>query len=137
MKNRYAFLATFHFADDGISIEFPDLPGCLSCADTEDEAFKMAREVLQLHLYGMEQDNEAIPEPSKIRDIHLEDNETLVLIDVFMPAFRDKMATKAVNKMLTLPRWLNDLADKENVNCSQLFQNALKNYLGVDDHREL
>jgi predicted RNase H-like HicB family nuclease len=135
MKNRYAFLATFHFADDGISIEFPDLPGCLSCADTEDEAFKMAREALQLHLYGMEQDNDEIPDPSKIRDIHVSENETLVLIDVFMPAFRDKMATKAVNKMLTLPRWLNELADRENVNCSQLFQNALKSYLGVDDHR--
>jgi hypothetical protein len=38
------------------NIEYPDLPGCLSCADNEEEAFKMAKEALQLHLYGMEQD---------------------------------------------------------------------------------
>ncbi|MDF2635423.1 MAG: pilus assembly protein HicB [Pelosinus sp.] len=135
MKSRYTFPAIFHFADDGISIEYPDLPGCLSCADTEEEAFKMAKEVLQLHLYGMEQDKDIIPEPSKIKDIRLEENETVVLIEVFMPSFRDKMNNKAVNKMVTLPRWLNELADKENVNCSQIFQNALKAYLEVD-HRQ-
>jgi hypothetical protein len=59
----------------------------------------------------------------------------VVLVEVFMPSFRDKMATKAVNKMVTLPRWLNDLADRENVNCSQVFQNALKEYLGVDNRQ--
>lgn len=132
MKSRYTFPAIFHFADDGISVEYPDLPGCLSCADTEDEAFNNAKEVLQLHLYGMEQDKDIIPEPSKIKDISIEENETIVLIEVFMPAFRDKMANKAVNKMVTLPRWLNELADQEKVNCSQIFQNALKAYLDVE-----
>jgi predicted RNase H-like HicB family nuclease len=132
VKSRYTFPAIFHFADDGISIEYPDLPGCLSCADTEEEAFKMAKEALQLHLYGMEQDGDIIPEPSKIKNIHLEENQTVVLVEVFMPAFRDKMANKAVNKMVTLPRWLNELADRENVNCSQVFQNALKEYLDVE-----
>jgi len=132
VKSRYTFPAIFHFADDGISVEYPDLPGCLSCADTEDEAFNNAKEVLQLHLYGMEQDKDIIPEPSKIKDISIEENETIVLIEVFMPAFRDKMANKAVNKMVTLPRWLNELADQEKVNCSQIFQNALKAYLDVE-----
>ncbi|MBP2661986.1 MAG: pilus assembly protein HicB, partial [Firmicutes bacterium] len=98
----------------------------------EDEAFNNAKEVLQLHLYGMEQDKDIIPEPSKIKDISIEENETIVLIEVFMPAFRDKMANKAVNKMVTLPRWLNELADQEKVNCSQIFQNALKAYLDVE-----
>lgn len=135
MKSRYAFPAVFHFADDGISIEYPDLPGCLSCAGTEEEAFKMAKEVLQLHLYGMEQDKDIIPEPSRIKDIRLEENETVVLVEVFMPAFRDKMNNKAVNKMVTLPRWLNELADRENVNCSQIFQNALKAYLEVENRQ--
>jgi predicted RNase H-like HicB family nuclease len=133
VKSRYTFPAIFHFADDGISVEYPDLSGCLSCGDNEEEAFKMAKEALQLHLYGMEEDKDIIPKPSKIRDIRLEENETVVLIEVFMPAFRDKMATKAVNKMVTLPRWLNDLADSEKVNCSQIFQTALKEYLGVEN----
>ena len=64
MKNRYSFIALFTAADDGISIEFPDLPGCLPCADSMDEAFQNAREALGLHLWGMEQDGESIPEPT-------------------------------------------------------------------------
>jgi hypothetical protein len=48
-----------------------------------------------------------------------------------MPPFRDKMSNKSVNKMLTLPKWLNDLAEREKVNFSQLLQAALKNHLGV------
>lgn len=66
MKDTYIYPAVFDYADDGISIEFPDLPGCLPCADTTDEAVKNSREALLLHIYGMEQDGEELPEPTPI-----------------------------------------------------------------------
>ncbi len=131
MKNRYSFIAIFNIADDGISIEFPDLPGCLPCADNMDEAIKNAREALGLHLWGMEQDNETIPEPTSITNIHCNSNEVPALIDVFMPPFRDKLNNRFVKKTLSLPAWLADMADKDGVNCSKIFQNALIEYLGV------
>ena len=40
---RYIFPAVFTEEPQGISIFFPDLPGCLPCADDFDEAFKNAR----------------------------------------------------------------------------------------------
>ncbi len=132
MKDRYSFIAIFNMADDGISIEFPDLPGCLPCADTLDEAVKNAREALGLHLWGMEQDNEPIPEPTPMNGIKLSENDVPAVIDVFMPAFRDKLNNRFVKKTLSLPAWLADLADKDGVNCSKIFQNALIEYLGVN-----
>ena len=33
-KDCYVYPAIFPYSDDGISVEFPDLPGCLTCADT-------------------------------------------------------------------------------------------------------
>lgn len=45
--------ALLEFADDGISISFPDIPCCLSCAFTYDEAKHMAKEALNLVLHGM------------------------------------------------------------------------------------
>ena len=39
MKDLYIFPAIFHSADDGISITFSDLPGCLPYAQTMEEAF--------------------------------------------------------------------------------------------------
>lgn len=132
MKNRYSFIAVFNIADDGISITFPDLPGCLPCADTLEEAVENAREALGLHLWGMEQDNESIPEPTSIQDIQLEENEVPAVIDVFMPTFRDKLNNRFVKKTLSLPAWLADMADKDGVNCSKVFQTALMEYLGVN-----
>jgi predicted RNase H-like HicB family nuclease len=134
MRDYYIYPAVFTFADDGVSIEFPDLPGCLPCADNEEEAFKNAKEALALHLYGMEEDSDEIPEPSKISSIELEKNQAVALIDIYMVLFRDKMATKAVNKMLTLPKWLADLGEREKVNFSGIFQRALKEHLGVKDY---
>lgn len=131
MKDRYSFVAVFDASDDGISIEFPDLPGCLPCADTLEEAVENSREALGLHLWGMEQDNEEIPQPTAIQDIHTEKNQVIAVIDVFMPAFRDKLNNRFVKKTLSLPAWLADLADKDGVNCSKVFQNALAEYLGV------
>ena len=61
MKNEYLFPAIFTPEENGISIEFPDLPGCLPCADTMEEAVKNATEALGLHIYGMEEDGEDIP----------------------------------------------------------------------------
>ncbi len=130
-KDRYSFIAVFSFEDDGISISFPDLPGCLPCADTMDEALKNANEALGLHLWGMEQDDEPIPEPTPITKIHCEKNEVPAVIEVFMPAYRDKISNRFVKKTLSLPAWLADLADRDGVNCSKVFQNALIEYLGV------
>lgn len=132
-KNRYAFIALFEYAEDGIAISFPDLPGCYPCADTDEEAFRNAQEALGLHLWGMEQDGETIPPPSALKDIELPEGAVPVLIDVFMPVIRDRAKTRFVKKTLSLPAWLATRADQDGVNCSRLFQNALMDYLGVDE----
>lgn len=133
MKDTYVFPAVFNFADDGISIEFPDLPGCLPCADTVEEAVKNAKEAMQLHLYGMEEDNETIPEPTSVRDIHTVDNESIILIEAFMPPFREKMHTKFVKKTLSIPSWLNAEAEHNGINFSAVLQKALKSELRISE----
>jgi hypothetical protein len=41
------------------------------------------------------------------------------------------METASVKKTLTIPAWLNKLAEEKQVNYSQILQAALKDYLGV------
>lgn len=52
-KDRYSYVAVFSYEENGISIEFPDLPGCLPCAekDNTEEALKNAKELLGC-IYG-------------------------------------------------------------------------------------
>lgn len=64
----------------------------------------------------MEQDGDAIPSPTPISKIHTAENEVAVLVSVYMPAIRDKAQTASVKKTLTLPTWLNDLAENEGIN---------------------
>jgi len=128
--NSYAFPAFFYYDDDGISIEFPDLPGCLPCAQTSEEAFRNAKEALGLHLFGMEQDGDVIPEPTPVKELRPEDGAVIALIEVFMPSVRDRINNKVVKKTLTLPSWLNREAEAAHVNFSLVLQEGLKQYLG-------
>lgn len=96
LKDKYSYIALFTYEDAGISIEFPDLPGCYPCADKDntDEALKNAKEALGLHIWDMEQDHEIIPKLSAVTDLKLKPNQVSVLIEVFMPPFRERMNTK-------------------------------------------
>ena len=96
-KDTYIFPCVFIYKQSGgIGIYFPDLDGCVSSGENEQEACCNAKEALSLHLYGMEQDNDEIPKPSSIRDINLEADESPVLLEVYMPPFRAKQNSKFV-----------------------------------------
>ena len=139
MKDRYCYVAIFNYEEDGLAIEFPDLPGCFPCADKDDTegALKNAKEALGLHIWGMEQDGEELPVASAITDISLEKNQIPVLIDVFMPPIRERINSKYVKTTLSLSAWLAAKADEEGVNCSRLFQNALMEYLGTSGNMKV
>ncbi len=96
MKDRYSYVAVFTYDEDGIVIEFPDFPGCYPCADNDDTegALKNAQEALGLHIWGLEQDGEILPEASNITQLSLETNQIPVLISVFMPPIRERINSK-------------------------------------------
>ena len=131
-KDQYIYPCIFIYETDGISVYYPDLDGCVTFGVDEQQAFYNAKEALTLHLYGMEQDNESIPLPSRIKDIPLDENEQALLLEVSMPAFRAKQANKLVKKTLTIPEWLNIVAENNGVNFSQLLQTALKQHLQIN-----
>ena len=129
LRDKYIYPAILTYTDKGISIEFPDLPGCLPCADTSEEAVKNAKEALGLHLWGMEKDNDPLPEPTDILKINHSNDEALLLVEVFMPPIRDRLNNKYVKKTLSIPQWLNAEAEHAGVNFSLILQNGLKEYL--------
>lgn len=54
-------------SDYGVS--FPDFPGYVTAGSTLEEARRMAAEVLALHVAGMREDGEALPEPSTLDEL--------------------------------------------------------------------
>lgn len=135
MKTKYVFPAVFEPEEDGVfSVYFPDVEGCYTQGDDIEEALYNAEDVLSLMLYGMEERKEPIPRPSSIASIEAELPEghfaSLVKCDTI--TYRKKFHSKAVRKTLTIPEWLNDIAEREDVNFSSVLQSALKSTLGVD-----
>jgi predicted RNase H-like HicB family nuclease len=55
--------------DSEYGVSFPDFPGCITAGRTLEEASQMASEALALHIEGMIEDGEEVPEPSKLDDI--------------------------------------------------------------------
>ena len=52
--------------DSDFGVSFPDFPGCVTAGRTLEEARRMAAEALALHVLGMVEDGEVVPEPSNL-----------------------------------------------------------------------
>ena len=130
--NHYVFPAVFDYSEDGaITITFPDLPGCISEAESDFDAPRMAQDALGSRLYADEEDGTPIPEPTRLIDIALEPSQRAVLIDVDMADIRRRIRPVYVKKTLTIPESLNKPATDMGINFSQVLQEALKDRLGA------
>ena len=132
-KDIYTFPAIFDYSEEGITIEFPDFPGCISEADNNDEAVFMATDALSIRLLSYEDKGTLIPEPSDVFELkkRLEANQILTLIRVSMPAVRAKYNEKAISKTVTIPAWLLYEGKEADINFSQTLQDALMEKLGI------
>ena len=129
--DRYFYPAIFSYEEgEEIAVVFPDFDVATSGVD-EDDAFLSARECLGITIWGYEDDKEELPAATPVKDIPVKENERVMLIDVFMPSIRMANVNKSVNRTVTLPAWLNALALENNINFSQVLQDALKEQLNV------
>ena len=85
---KYAYPAVFSQGTGGIGVIFPDFDGCVSQGTDFLQAFHYAREGLSLHIYGLIEDGEKLPAPSRLESIKLSENEALTLIEVDLKDFK-------------------------------------------------
>ena len=121
--------AIFTFEDDQYWVEFIDLQGCFSSGKTLPEAMENSKEAMGLFL----EDLRDYPKcTTDIKNIKLEENQIISFVAINLEEHRRKYENKSVKKTLSIPAWLNTMAEKENVNFSQLLQKALMDTLNVD-----
>lgn len=117
--------------EGGYSVFFPDVEGCYTQGEDLDESYQMASEALGLNLAYLEDNKMEIPKPSIPNKLHLENEQFVVVIEFDMLEYRKKHESKAVKKTLTIPSWLNTMAEDRNVNYSNILQMALMEELGL------
>ena len=132
MKTKFVYPAIFEAEQDGgYSVSIPDLPGCYSQGNTLEEAFEMTRDAIGIYLSQLESDGKEYPAASDPAKVEKGDSEFVALVDMDLLAYKQKHDNRAVKKTLSIPRWLDTLAEREGVNFSNVLQNALKERLGV------
>lgn len=134
MRLIYPAIFAFDAEENCYTVEFPDLSGCVTGGNTLEEAIEMAMDAAGGWLLTSVEDQETIPKPSDIRQIRVEEENAFVnLIPVDLDDYARRHGSKAVKKTLTIPRWLNTIAEREGVNFSGLLQKALMEHLHLTE----
>ena len=58
------YLVVVEKAAESYGVHVPDLPGCVSVGETEEEALALIREAIELHLVDLRRRGEPVPPPS-------------------------------------------------------------------------
>ena len=61
---RYAVV--IEWGEHNYSAYVPDLPGCIATGRTVEEVTQLIREAIALHLEGLREDGDPIPEPTTL-----------------------------------------------------------------------
>ncbi len=119
--------------EGGYTVTFPDLPGCITEGDTLADAIDMAIDAASGWLLDEVENDNPIPKASDIKSIISNEYENgfVSIISVDLDEYSKKHGSKAIKKTLTIPAWLNTIAEKEKINYSHLLQSALKKHLGI------
>jgi len=111
--------------------DFPDLVSCATNATTLEEAIIQAQNVLEDYLAICEKDGMDIPPPTPIEETIIPEGAIAQRVVVSMKSARKRWEDKAVNRMVTLPAWMDEMGRASNLNFSQLLQAAVMKELSI------
>ena len=131
MKNAYPVILTP--TDSGYVAWLPDFDSGTQ-GDTLADAIDMAADAIGLLGVTMEDEGDAIPEPTPVSAVRKErETDIVTLVSVDFAAYRRKNDARAVRRNVTLPAWLDDAARSAGVNVSAVLAAALKKELRIEN----
>lgn len=131
IRKEYTMLlypAIFKHGDTAITVTFPDVPEAITQGKDLNEAYQMAVEVLGFAL----EDYQEYPQASSSSQVQADNLDAdVALISIDMNAYLRKYHSKKIRKNVTIPEWLNNLAEENKLNFSQVLTEALESKLQV------
>ncbi|WP_251316099.1 type II toxin-antitoxin system HicB family antitoxin [Flintibacter muris] len=118
--------AIMHPEDEGgYSVWLHDVSGCISQGETLPEAVENIKDALGLYYEDAAEGKSTLPAPSAPNGAELESGEFVVMIEFSPSEYLKASSTKAVKKTLSIPAWLNNMAEAQQLNFSAVLQSAL------------
>ncbi len=130
MKLAYpAIFIPFDDGDDGYTVEFPDLPGCVTEGYSMADALFMAEDAASGWVLTMLEDGEKLPKASDLRIHKAPEGGFVSMVALDMDAYAEKYGSKAVKKTLTILAWMNTYVEANGISCSKVLQEAISSRL--------
>lgn len=125
---KYIYTAVFTPNEDGTKIHarIPDLPGCVTTGHDLQDTIDQITDAASGWLVVAEDEGLPIPAATRQTEITHGALDELSMIRVDTIAYRAQTDTRSVRKNVSLPAWMANLADKLNLNCSQILQDSLR-----------
>ncbi len=124
--DRLYYPAIMHPEEDGgYSVWLHDISGCSSQGETLSEAVENIKDALGLFYEDAVEGNTVLPTPSIPSSVELEPGEFVAVIEFSPNEYLKTRSTKAVKKTLSIPAWLNSMAEAQQINFSAVLQSAL------------
>lgn len=99
--------------------------------DTIADAIQMARDAIAMCGCYKEDNHEEVPSSQSLDAKKTNPHDIVTLVDVDFEEYRRKNDMRSIRKNCTIPSWLNDEAEKANINFSRVLQDALKEELQI------
>ncbi len=117
--------------DSGYFVQIPDMDIATQGTDIQN-SIDMARDAICITAVDMLEDKKKLPPSSPLSHIQAKTKDSIVtLVDADVEAYKRMLENKSVRKNVTIPSWLNEMAEKQNINFSSVLQQALKHQLGI------
>lgn len=127
---RYLYTAILTPSETGgYEARIPDIQHCVTSGRDLADAMDMIADAASLMLVCMEDDKQAIPQPTPHQQVVVPQDGIATLVSIDTDRYRMMNNTRAVRKNVSLPAWMATLAEQRGVNCSQVLQDALRQLL--------
>jgi len=129
---KYVYPACFYKEEDGrYSVEVPDFP-LATFGDDLADTIHMAADAVAGRILLMLKDGEPLPKASAPTDITPDDESGFVsMVYIDLDLLKQNHNETPVKKTLTIPSWLNQAAERKNINFSATLKDALIEKLAV------
>ena len=129
---KYVYPACFYAEEAGrYSVEIPDFP-LATFGDNLADAIYMATDAVAGRIHLMLKDGEPLPKASVPGDIKPDDETGFVsMLYIDLDLLKQNHDQTPVKKTLTIPSWLNQAAERKNINFSATLKDALIEKLAV------
>jgi predicted RNase H-like HicB family nuclease len=135
--NEITYPIILTYEDNMIYGGVPDLniDNYATFGETVEEVLDNLKEIITLTLSDLEDNKNEFPKASEVKELKkiLEDNQDILLLNMWLPYEKSKLKLEYKKKTLSIPTWLDILATQKNLNFSQILVKALKKELNIKE----